>query len=471
MASIRAYIRTQSKSKQLVKVRFLLVDAKINLSYVSDILINPICWDSKKQEYNNSKQISASVRNEIDNQIQNIKYLILSFYNLETVKENLTSSLLTEFVNQKLQSNTVISIPGSTEVSNAPLVSVDSAIFGVINPIKQKTIPVKLAKNDTSILDAIDFSLEHNDISYKRKQTYLVFRYSIEKFIYWKKLTNKNYQLTLENITVDTLWELEKFFTNEVDLYKLNPKIKTIFPRYVEPSVRASNTVIGFMRILRAVFNFCIKHEKTENYPFRKFKMKEAVYGTPFYPTREELTILYNHTFDKKILNEQRDIYIFQCQVGMRINDFYQLSRHNINKGVLEYIPSKTKRFRVKTISIPLNSVAMEILDRYAANDRILPFISEQKYNQYLKEIFTLAGQTRPITLLDPLTNQDVTKPLNEIVHSHTARKFFCASLFEQVKDQSIVAELSGHSPTSVVFERYRKISTELKKSLTDNIF
>lgn len=81
MASIRAYIRTQNK--QTAKVRFLLIDKKVNLSYVSDLVVNPHYWDNAKQSYNHSKQFSPTLRNETDSQIQKIKYLILSIYNSE----------------------------------------------------------------------------------------------------------------------------------------------------------------------------------------------------------------------------------------------------------------------------------------------------------------------------------------------------------------------------------------------------
>ncbi|MDD3320079.1 MAG: site-specific integrase [Paludibacter sp.] len=453
MTSIKAYIRTQSKNKLSVKVRFLLIEGKFNLSYVSDLLVNPLYWDAKKQGYGASKQISQLNRNELDIQIQHIKYLMLNIYNTDFSNGNLTSDILSKIINEQLHPSLELA-KEKIELKN-----------------QSKKQPTKQPKINISLLDAIDFSLKHNEISYKRKQTYLVVRHSIEKYIYYKKTNNKSFSITLENTSIDILWELEKFFTNEADLLKLNPNIKKIFPKYLKPSVRAKNTVIGFMRILRAVFNFCIKHDMTLNYPFRKFKMKEQVFGSPFYPTREELKVLYEISFDNKTMQEQRDIFLFQCQVGMRINDLYNLTKSNIKDGILEYIPTKTKRYRVKTVSIPLNTVAMEIINKYTDSDQLLPFISQQKYNDYLKKIFTLAKITRTVTLLDPVTNTEIVRPLNEIIHSHAARKYFCANLFEQVKDQSIVAEMSAHSPNSIAFQRYRNISNELKKSLTDNLF
>jgi hypothetical protein len=466
MSSIRAYIRTQNKSIQSAKVRFLLIDKKVNLSYVSDINVNPLYWDSVRQGYAKSMQIPSAEQNEINSQILKIKNLILKIYTTENAQGLLNSRFLTELINQELQ-------PGKTDsVVEKEVISTTQS-----KHIKQRKQSIdaksekETSRNGITLLEAFDYLLKHNDICYQRKQTYKVVRYSIEKYIFYKSLKNKKFSLTLENTTVDTLWELEAFFKTEVDLKKLYPKIKTIFPKYEKPSVRAQNTVISCMRILRAVFNFSITHEMTQNYPFRRFKMKEQVYGSPFYPTREELKHLYAFQFEDKKLSEQRDIFIFQCQVGMRIHDFYQLTRNNISNGILEYIPSKTKRFRTKTISIPLNAVALEILDRYSSNDKILPFVCEQIYNKRLKIIFKIAGLTRPVTQLDPLTEKEVVKPLCEIIHSHAARKYFCASLFELVKDQSIVAELSAHSPSSIAFQRYRNISYEMKKSLTDNIF
>lgn len=103
MTSIKAYIRTQSKNKQTVKVRFLLIERKTKMSYVSDLLVNPRYWDANKQGYGTSKHISSTEQNELNTQIQHIKYLMLDIYNTEFPTGNLTSELLSKIVNEKLQ--------------------------------------------------------------------------------------------------------------------------------------------------------------------------------------------------------------------------------------------------------------------------------------------------------------------------------------------------------------------------------
>ena len=209
MASIRAYIRTQNKNKE-AKVRFLLIDKKTNLSYVSNLTVNPLYWDTAKQGYNNSKQITPIQRSELQRSIDEIKNLMLSAYLNKNTNSDLTSFQLSEIINDKLQ------CPVLSKVKP------EKTVTGTTNPKKSKPVS---EKKETTLIDAFNFTMEHNDISYKRKQTYMVVRYSLEKFIYYKIHFNSRFILTLENTDVNILWELERFFTNEPDLFNINKKM------------------------------------------------------------------------------------------------------------------------------------------------------------------------------------------------------------------------------------------------------
>lgn len=80
---------------------------------------------------------------------------------------------------------------------------------------------------------------------------------------------------------------------------------------------------------------------------------------------------------------------------------------------------------------------------------RLLPFISQQKYNEAIKEIFEVAG----ITHLNPTTGIEEQVPINTIATSHIVRR---CNLYKKVKDQNLVGALSGHSVGSKAFARYR---------------
>ena len=114
------------------------------------------------------------------------------------------------------------------------------------------------------------------------------------------------------------------------------------------------------------------------------------------------------------------------------MGDFYKLTKKNIVNGALEYIQEKTRSHNPRTIRVPLNSVARTILERYKdyAGATLLPFISEQKYNQAIKEAFQLAGLDRIVTVLNPLTRNPEQKYLYEVATTHTARKTFIGNMY-----------------------------------------
>ncbi|MBQ6912264.1 MAG: integrase catalytic domain-containing protein [Bacteroidales bacterium] len=225
------------------------------------------------------------------------------------------------------------------------------------------------------------------------------------------------------------------------------------------------------MHIVRAVVSHAVKNGNTDNDPFLRFSIGAPVYGTPYYITVEERNALYRFDLSKRPgLAVQRDIFVFQCLIGCRVSDLLKLTRENLVAGGVEYVPSKTKDERGDIVRVPLNSIAAEIVERYADPNRaaLLPFVSCQKYNDAIKEVFTMAGLTRPVTILDPMTRKEVQRPLNEIASSHLARRTFVGNLYKQVKDPNLIAKLSGHCEGSRAFARYRDIDEDMRRELVD---
>ena len=61
----------------------------------------------------------------------------------------------------------------------------------------------------------------------------------------------------------------------------------------------------------------------------------------------------------------QRDIFVFQCNIDCRIGDLLRLKKRDIINGAGEYIPTKTIKERAKTVVVPLNAIAMSIVEKY----------------------------------------------------------------------------------------------------------
>ena len=232
------------------------------------------------------------------------------------------------------------------------------------------------------------------------------------------------------------------------------------------PKERSRNTLLDYTGVLRAFFHWARRQRLTAADPFDGYTVVSAVYGTPYYISMDELERIRTCDLDDRPeIAAQRDIFVFQCQVGCRVGDLVKFRKGDIVDGVLEYIPHKTKEGKPRTVRVPLNARAKEIVERYSGfqGDRLLPFISPQKYNDDIKKIFRAAGVTRTVAVLDPLTREEVRRPLDEIASSHLARRTFIGNLYRQVKDPNLIGSMSGHAEGSRAFARYRDIDDATK--------
>lgn len=310
---------------------------------------------------------------------------------------------------------------------------------------------------------------ESRHVSKQRKAMYSVVRDMLCRYETFSRLTSPKFKLTLDGMTAATINKFEIFLQNEhlyVDKY---PHIYKGSKRDL-PKTRGGNTLSDRISILRTFYIWALKNDKTKNDPFKTVEIKAPVYGTPIYITIEERNRILNTNMPSASLNAVRDIFVFQCLIGCRVGDLLRMTKDNIVNNAIEYIPRKTKDGNPVTVRVPLNKTAKMILERYEDSKRtaLLPFISAQKYNDYIKECFKYAGITRTVTILDQITREHKQVPICDIASSHMARRTFVGNLYKQVKDPNLVGALSGHKEGSRAFARYRAIDDEMKAELVN---
>ncbi len=302
--------------------------------------------------------------------------------------------------------------------------------------------PDKLAGAGTGFDELFTEFIRLKDVSDSRRRRYQVTARALRKFE-----EDKGRSLTVNGVTVKTL---------------------EAFREYLEKDdTRGKNVVIQYLDVLRTFYHWLNHRGITRHNPFDNFQTGTAVYGTPYYLTIQERDAIYQADLSEHpALAAQRDIFVFQCLVGCRVGDLLRFKKGDVDENVLSYIPRKTREGHPVVVRVPLNETAKEILARYAGfqGDRLLPFISAQKYNDAIKEILKAAGITRTVTILDPLTRKEVKKPLNEVASSHLARRTFVGNLYRQVKDPALIGSMTGHVEGSKAFARYRDIDDDIKK-------
>lgn len=287
-----------------------------------------------------------------------------------------------------------------------------------------------------------------------------------------------NKVLTLEEWNNDHLCNLERFLQIEYTFFDKNGKCLKRWKHIYDnapigriPQQRGGNAIHSIMKRIRTFFNWCALVGKIPASPFKQHPLKECVYGTPYYLTSDEIKELYNYDFsDNPRLGVQRDIFVLQSNLGMRIGDFYCLTKNNIVNGAIEYIPSKTLNKFGKVARIPLTKTAKEVIAKYSEilkdHESIVPLISEQHYNKAIKEMLRIAGINRVVTTLNTKTRKEEKHPIWEVASSHMARRNFIGNLYANVKDPDLISSMTGHVEGSKAFSRYRAIDDRLKKEV-----
>jgi len=276
---------------------------------------------------------------------------------------------------------------------------------------------------------------------------------------------------------LDDIEGLVDYMRNEYDLAQQYPqifkKLLTNYPaacpvcRVHNVERRGNNVIHVHMKRLRTMWHSFNEKGWVDNYPFKGFKNVQEHYGNVTYITLEERDKIAATPMPTKHLETQRDIFVAQCRIGCRVSDLMRLTPQHIQDDMIVYVPKKTKEEgeTPKMAYVPITNKLQLLIDKYKGVDkygRLFPCISQQRYNEAIKEIFTIAGITRQVEVRDSLTGENKLRPLNEIASSHIARRTFVANLYNKVADPTIIAQMSGHSENSTSFARYRKQGNDL---------
>ena len=296
-----------------------------------------------------------------------------------------------------------------------------------------------------------------------------------EMFVRMSDKQRKDFILDIDTMNNETLEDIESFLRNEHTLLEEYPKIFQKIPastdtkrRSPKPQPRGNNTICALFNKLKAFFNWLNEKNATSNNPFKGYEgVVSEKYGTPYYINMEERNQIADFNLsDHPELAVQRDIFVFQCCIGCRVSDLLKLTPSNIIGGAVEYIPHKTKGERQNVVRVPLNARASALVEKYAGVDakgRLFPFISAQRYNDDIKDIFRLCGVTRLVTVINSVTGREEQRPIDEVASSHMARRCFVGNLYKKVKDPNLIASMSGHAEGSKAFARYRAIDDDVK--------
>lgn len=165
-----------------------------------------------------------------------------------------------------------------------------------------------------------------------------------------------------------------------------------------------NNSALKHLKNLKKVVRIALANDWIKKDPFYGIHFKQEEVNVEFL-SREELDVLMNKEFTIKRLEQVRDIFVFCCFTALAFVDVQQLSREHLikdNNGALWIRKARQKTNQM--CNIPVLSIPQRILRKYEDNAEcikkgvLLPVISNQRMNAYLKEIADLCGITKRLT-------------------------------------------------------------------------
>jgi integrase len=164
----------------------------------------------------------------------------------------------------------------------------------------------------------------------------------------------------------------------------------------------------------------------------------------------DELMTVYNFNIpeSKKYLDRVRDVFCFCSFTSLRYSDVANLKRSDVFDSYISITTIKT----ADSLTIELNDYSKAILKKYEKdvfpNNSALPVISNQRMNEYLKELGELCGLDEPVTITYYKGNQryDEVYPKYVLIGTHTARRTFISNALMLGIPPQTVMKWTGHS-------------------------
>jgi integrase len=188
----------------------------------------------------------------------------------------------------------------------------------------------------------------------------------------------------------------------------------------------------------------------------------------------EELKYLQTLKIKNTSLERVRDIFVFACFTGMRYGDIFKLKKLDIKANQIQFFI--TKGGNTISHTVPLVNQSRAILEKYSdlPGDKALPVISNQKMNDYIKEVMKLANFNDVVTIAEKQGNGKVienTYEKWELISCHTSRKTFITVSMTLGMPEAVIKSISGHTKNSRAFTKYYTVVDSLKQAEMNKIF
>ena len=272
------------------------------------------------------------------------------------------------------------------------------------------------------------------------------------------------YETSLKH-TVDFMkW---KYRISDIDIKKIDHEFITSYEFYLKSVCNCcQNTASKYIKNFGKIIRICLANGWLDKNPFINYKGKEVEVERAFL-SMEEIETMLNKEFVSDRLNLVKDIFLFSCFTGLAYADVKKLSRKNIGFGVDGERWIFINRTKTDTRSnIPILPIAAFILDKYEDHpqvvnqDKLLPILSNQKMNSYLKEIADVCGINKELTYHIARHTFATTVTLSNGVPIESVSKMLGHKNLKTTQHYAKILDLKVSIDMRILKDKFSKIGT-----------
>ncbi|MGO3691074.1 MAG: tyrosine-type recombinase/integrase [Psychroflexus halocasei] len=235
----------------------------------------------------------------------------------------------------------------------------------------------------------------------------------------------------------------------------------------VETKNHSANTLSRNVGLFKTFMNWALYHKFTYNDEFKQFKNIKRFKTDEIALTKEQVDEIFEFDLKKNDkLKRIRDLFVFGCSTGMRYSNYSKVKKNDIIDGFINVVDGKDKS---KILSIPLNNYSKTILEKY---DFQLPKYSNQKFNDYLKELFEKMGYNEVVKKTMRYGNEiiETESAFSNRISSHTARRSFITIMKNEGVPDKVIMSYTGHKSIEV-FNNYYRPNQEHRINFMKNVW
>jgi integrase len=283
----------------------------------------------------------------------------------------------------------------------------------------------------------------------------------IDYYIELRKSEVKPASLKKFNVIKHKLQRLEGVLSKSIYIKEINEDFKQEFFNYCRDEKYSQNTIQRELNIIKTFCKFARSKGIEVDTELDSIKLpKEKIDN--IYLSPEEIELIENADLGLPYLDNARDWLIISCFTGQRISDFMRFTKEMIRiekgKSLIEFEQQKTG----KLMTIPLHTKVKMVLDKN--NGEFPNRISDQRYNNYIKEVCKIAGideevqGKKQLNISKENETQKIRRvegvyPKYELVTSHIGRRSFATNYYGDIPTSYLIY-VTGHS-SEVMFLNY----------------